>query len=186
MIDEVPKILFLACCGPCATILADVHEVAVYTYFNGDNFDTEDEYFRRLDSMELVDPEVTVAEYNPETFATCEDCIRYRLQKCAWFAKVYEFDAFSTTLTVSPYKDTAMINRIGYEVSLEFGIPYIAFDFKRCAGFAKTVARSKRLGLYRQKYCGCARSRNETGIKPDNIIKTRPSQLNPNSPLGGE
>jgi len=148
------KLLIQACCGPCSTIFNDGD-----FFFDGDNFDSEDEYQKRLEAMLVVAPDTIVMPYNPKTFDSCEGCIRYRLERCANYAKANGYQCFTTTLTVSPHKDSDMVNRIGREIGGQSGIAFVEYDLKKDGGFQKTVARSKELGLYRQKYCGCARTK---------------------------
>jgi len=150
-------ILVHACCGPCAC--AATYEDYCYTfYFNGNNFDSRNEYDKRLFAMKQVSMGVIVELYNPKEFISCEECIRYRLLMCAKTAKEYGFDCFSTTLTISPHKDTALVNRIGKEVEKEVGVPFVEKDLKKNGGYQRSVEISKRMGLYRQTYCGCKRS----------------------------
>ena len=94
----------------------------------------------------------------------CEMCIRERLRETARAARDRGFDAFAAVLTVSPHKDAAMVNRLGAEAGEEFGIEYVATDLKKQDGFKKSVELSKKLGIYRQDYCGCEFSkRKDTG-----------------------
>jgi len=66
-----------------------------------------------------------------------------------------DFDFFATTLTVSPHKNAAQINLIGERCTQEFSARYLASDFKKKNGFARSIELSKLWGLYRQNYCGC-------------------------------
>jgi len=147
-----------ACCGPCGADAFSYSHFNFTYFFNGDNFDTINEYNKRLEAMSTVDKNAIVEPYVARVFAECEDCIGYRLRRCAEVAKSRGFDCFSTTLTVSPHKNTELVNRIGREVAGEVGVPFVEFDLKKNGGFAKSVQRSKELGLYRQRYCGCAKS----------------------------
>jgi predicted adenine nucleotide alpha hydrolase (AANH) superfamily ATPase len=61
-------------------------------------------------------------------------------------------DAFTTTLTVSPRKSAAVINRVGWEIG---GDKFLARDFKKQDGFKRTMALAREWSLYRQDYCGC-------------------------------
>jgi predicted adenine nucleotide alpha hydrolase (AANH) superfamily ATPase len=108
--------------------------------------------------MLTVDKNTIVEKYIPRTFENCEQCIAYRLTRCAEYAKSRGYDCFTTTLTISPHKDTAMVNKIGRDVSAFYGVPFLELDLKKNGGFARSVEMSKKLGLYRQNYCGCARS----------------------------
>ena len=128
-------------------------------YFNGNNFDIRNEYDSRFHAMRMVCAGVVAELYIPREFKTCEDCIRYRLHGCAKTAKEWGFDCFSTTLTISPHKDTAEVNKIGRQVAAEVGIPFIEKDLKKNGGYQRSVTISKQMGLYRQTYCGCSRSK---------------------------
>ena len=131
-------------------------------FYNGDNMDTEQEFGKRLEAVRVVAERlgagVIVEPYIPHVFGGCEDCIRHRLCRCARVARAFGYDAFTTSLTVSPHKDTKMVNRIGREVGEAEGVRFIELDLKKKDGFGKSVRASKELGLYRQNYCGCAKS----------------------------
>jgi len=146
------SVLIQACCGPCSLAIDGKY------FFNGDNFDSKREYDKRLCAMLAVSDGTVVEQYNPRVFKDCGECIKYRLARCAQYARENGFDAFTTTLTVSPHKDTTMVNNIGQIVAAEQGITFIEHNLKKSDGFKHTVNRSKELWLYRQNYCGCARS----------------------------
>ena len=165
------KLLLHACCGPCASNGEPFADYETELYFNGDNFDSDEEFWRRLAALGKVNNEIYgggelhVDMYDPKTFETCADCIRYRLEKCAKLAHEKGFEAFTTTLTVSPHKNTDMVNRIGREVCAKYdGLSFLELNLKKNNGFLKTVQKSKELGLYRQNYCGCVRSKKEREV----------------------
>ena len=81
-----------------------------------------------------------------------------RLEKTAETAKKLGFGFFGTTLTVSPHKDTKIINSAGLELGFLKKINFYQADFKKKDGFKKTLESSKNLNLYRQDYCGCVYS----------------------------
>ena len=70
-------------------------------------------------------------------------------------AKKLKFDIFGTTLTISPHKNSNIINSIGLKLAAGEGIGFYQSDLKKKEGFKKTIELSKRLKLYRQNYCGC-------------------------------
>jgi predicted adenine nucleotide alpha hydrolase (AANH) superfamily ATPase len=78
-----------------------------------------------------------------------------RLGETAKRAKEGGFDYFTTTLSVSPYKDAALLNEIGDKLASEYGVMYLTSDFKKHDGYKRSVDLSKQYGLYRQAYCGC-------------------------------
>ena len=70
-------------------------------------------------------------------------------------------DYFTTTLSVSPYKNTAKLNTIGLKLAMEYGVPYLVSDFKKNNGYKRSIELSTEYGLYRQNFCGCIFSKKE-------------------------
>ena len=75
------------------------------------------------------------------------DC--YNLARTASYAAAHGFDAFTTSLTVSPHKPSAKIFASSEDPK------FLREDFKKREGFKLSVRRAGELGLYRQAYCGC-------------------------------
>ncbi len=99
----------------------------------------------------------------------CSYCYEDRLRMTAKTAKENNYNFFATTLTVSPYKHTTLINAIGNRLGDEYGIVYLESDFKKNDGYKKSVELSNKEGMYRQDYCGCVYSKLERlRIKPYN------------------
>ncbi|MCM1053728.1 MAG: epoxyqueuosine reductase QueH [Ruminococcus sp.] len=176
-----PKLLLHSCCGPCSTevidFLKDYFLITVY-YYNP-NIEPKNEYlkrkreqlkFIRLKNKELDEKlEFLDCDYDNESFkimarnlenikeggARCNKCFYLRLYKTAEVAKLNNFDYFGTTLTVSPHKNSMMINKIGEYIAKTLNIKYIYGDFKKGDGYKKSILFSKYYDLYRQDYCGC-------------------------------
>jgi len=81
-------------------------------------------------------------------------------------AKDLNYEYFGTTLTVSPYKNSQILNELGREISENLNIKYLYSDFKKKEGYKRSIELSKEYNLYRQDYCGCLYS-----IQTKNIIK---------------
>lgn len=94
-------------------------------------------------------------ESSPERGERCRICYRMRLEATAQFARQEGFEFFTTTLTISPHKDAAVINRIGEELGQQYGVQFLAENFKKKDGFKQSLVLSAQLQLYRQHYCGC-------------------------------
>ena len=92
-------------------------------------------------------------ETAPEKGERCRRCFRYNLAKAAEYAKAHGFDAFTTSLTVSPHKVSEMV------FSASDDPMFLKENFKKGDGFKRSLERSAQLGLYRQSYCGCEFSR---------------------------
>ncbi len=171
----IPRVLLHVCCAPDASygVPAMQERYRVAGFFFNPNIQPGEEFGRRLSaaldlaarlpfSLEIAEggeeeweSATRGLEAEPERGRRCEACIRMRLSRTAEEAKTLGFHAFSTVLTVSPKKDAAMVNRIGREEGEKAGILFLEADLKKKDGFRKSVETAKRLGIYRQNYCGC-------------------------------
>ena len=82
-----------------------------------------------------------------------------RIEKTANLALKNNYDYFCTTLSVSPYKNADLINKIGKELEKKYNITWLYSDFKKKDGYKKSIELSKEYNLYRQNYCGCIYSK---------------------------
>ena len=178
-----PKLLLHACCGPCSSYvieyLSKYFDITIY-YYNPNTY-PESEYVRRLDELNKFitnfnsSVNVIEEEYIPKEFYTsikglehlgekskrCYNCYELRLKKSANYAKENNYDYFTTTLSISPYKNAEWINEIGRNLEEEIGIKYLYSDFKKKNGYKRSLELSKEYKLYRQEYCGCVYSKEE-------------------------
>lgn len=199
-----------ACCGPCASACVPRLREAgadVTLLFANSNVDTAEEFERRRAAAEALARaegvlfaalpydhaawrrEVAAGyEDAPEKGARCARCFRYSLTQAAAFAAANGLDAFTTSLTVSPHKVSAVVFAAGEAAAEEAAANeaagkttageaadaagdaaadtadaapprFLAIDFKKREGFKLSVRRAAELGLYRQAYCGCEFSR---------------------------
>ncbi len=177
-----PRLLLHACCAPCSSAvveyLNEFFDITVYFY--NPNIYPESEFSFRLAELKRLMPEmglgsieVVEAEYDndkfeslahgleklPEGGARCEKCYRLRLEKSVAYAAENGFDYVTTTLSVSPHKNAALLNETGGELGAEYGIRYLLSDFKKKEGYKRSCALSQQYNLYRQNYCGCIYSK---------------------------
>lgn len=177
-----PKLLIHSCCGPCSSYvlsyLNKYFDITIY-YYNP-NIDTIDEFNKRLLEQkrlikEMFNDEIKVIEgsYEPKIYYSkikghekdkegeerCHICYKLRLEETAKYAKENGFDYFTTTLSVSPYKNAKVLNLLGEKLEKEYNIKYLYADFKKKDGYKKSVMYSKEYNLYRQDYCGCVYSK---------------------------
>ena len=136
--------------------------------FANSNIDTEAEFEKRLAEARKLAAvegvEIASLPYNhdewlrevaagfetePEKGERCRRCFRYNLAKAAEFAAAHGFDAFTTSLTVSPHKVSEMVFAASDDPK------FLKENFKKHDGFKRSLERSAALGLYRQAYCGC-------------------------------
>lgn len=180
---RVPNLLLHSCCAPCSSYtieyLSKYFNITVY-YYNP-NISPEEEFAKRaaeqrrlIRDMKTEYPVVYAeGEYEPEKFFAvakgledapeggdrCMKCYRLRLEETAKRAASGDFDYFTTTLSISPLKNAAALNRIGAELGEKYGVPYLISDFKKRGGYQRSIELSKEYDLYRQNFCGCIYSR---------------------------
>ena len=164
------KILLHACCGPCSCypteqLRAEGYEFDIL-YYNP-NIHPYQEFKHRLSTLrEFCDKKqvklIINKTYNleecvrgmlDEPTVRCAFCYRMRLFYAAQFAKEHGYDAFSTTLLVSPYQKHELIRTTAEEAAARYHIPFYYEDFR--TGYQRGVDISLEMGLYRQQYCGC-------------------------------
>ena len=174
-----PRLLLHACCAPCSSYvleyLSSYFDITVF-FFNP-NISPESEYeFRKNELLRLIDEmplsstvNIMFGRYDPNEFyemakgleelneggERCRRCYRLRLGECARVAKENGFDYFTTTLSISPYKNAEWLNTIGREEGEAAGIEYLFSDFKKKNGYKRSCELSAEYSLYRQDYCGC-------------------------------
>ena len=182
-LDYKPKLLLHACCAPCSShtlmVLKDYFKISIF--YSNDNIYPKSEYDKRLEEIEIfvkkISDQIDVIhdEYKEEDYnlavkglenlgertKRCYECYKLRLEKTAIKAKKLNYDYFSTTLSISPYKVEKWINEIGYMLGDKYDIKYLFSDFKKEAGYSHSIELSKEYGLYRQDYCGCKYSLKE-------------------------
>ncbi|MCE5284905.1 MAG: epoxyqueuosine reductase QueH [Pelosinus sp.] len=174
------RILLHICCGPCATfpvkaLREEGHELAGFFY--NPNIHPYKEFSHRLETLKEYAVKVNLSvhiddRYSLEDFLQaalknlgerCSMCYEVRLREAARFAKENGFDAFSTTLLVSPYQKHEVICQVAEQIAKEEGISFYYSDFR--PGFREGVEISKAMELYRQPYCGCIFSEKERYCK---------------------
>lgn len=182
---EIKTLLLHACCAPCSSSvlekLSSIFEITIY-YYNP-NISPYEEYEKRVNEIKRFISELDIknpihfmeGKYDPDTFleiskglenepeggARCNKCYYLRLKETAITAQKYKFDYFTTTLSVSPYKNAQKLNKIGSILEEQYQVKYLTSDFKKKDGYKRSIELSKKYNLYRQNYCGCIYSKRE-------------------------
>ena len=178
-IDKPKKLLLHSCCAPCSsqviTFLTSYFDITIL-YYNP-NISPIEEYNKRKDEQirliksidkvnkidiidcdydnDIYEEKIKGFENCPERGDRCTICFNLRLDKTAKMAKELDYDYFCSTLTVSPYKNSNLINEIGRNKEKKYGVKWLPSDFKKEDGYKKSIELSKKYNLYRQDYCGC-------------------------------
>ncbi|MBP5772992.1 MAG: epoxyqueuosine reductase QueH [Eubacterium sp.] len=180
-----PTLLLHACCAPCSSYcleyLSKTFDITVLFY--NPNIESELEFNKRVDELiRFIDEcrsiegvNLEILDYDNSEFydavqgmedakeggARCFKCYELRLRKTAEYAKEHDFEYITTTLTISPHKNSEKINEIGLRVAEEYGLKYLLSDFKKNDGFKRSIELSKEYDLYRQSFCGCEFSKRD-------------------------
>ena len=184
VIGQRPSLLLHVCCAPCSSYVIEYLEkyFDITLYFYNPNITSASEFAYRLEElMRFVEErkgniiKIIVPDHDPCDFfdavkgyedipeggARCFICYEQRLRKTAEDAKRLGFDYFTTTLSVSPYKNADVLCKLGSELENELGVKYLTSDFKKKGGYLRSIELSSIYGLYRQDFCGCIYSENE-------------------------
>lgn len=178
-------LLLHACCAPCSSAvlerLGNIFKITIL-YYNP-NITDKEEYDKRLEEIhkfiekfetkykiDIIDGRYDKNEFfemaqglenEPEKGKRCYKCYNLRLEETAKIAKEKNFDYFTTTLSLSPYKNSNWINEIGENLKDKYQVEYLYSDFKKKNGYKRSIELSKEYNLYRQNYCGCIYSKKD-------------------------
>lgn len=178
-LDYKPKLLLHSCCGPCSTHVISVleHHFEITVIYYNPNIEPEDEYLKRKaeqikflkeKNIPLLDIDYSHDEFlklscglesEPEGGKRCALCMHHRLKVTKEKAIENNFEYFGTTLTVSPHKNSELINNLGRALQ-DNKIKYLFSDFKKENGYLDSIRLAKEYNLYRQGYCGCLYAKN--------------------------
>lgn len=180
-----PRLLLHCCCAPCSSATLERLEAlfAIDIYYYNPNIEPLAEFEKRAAEEERFVREsrptgsvgVIVAPYDHEAFEAiargreeipergerCYLCYELRMRATAEYARAHGYDCFTTSLSISPHKNSAWINEIGQRLEEELGIAFVYSDFKKKDGYHRSIELSKEYHLYRQDWCGCVYSRQE-------------------------
>ena len=175
------KLLLHICCGPCLIFpyqVLNARGVKIGGLFYNPNIHPYSEYAKRQEALQQYASDIKLnvvysEEYPMETFLRnvasrederCRYCYDHRLRYAAALARDHHYEAFSTTLLYSKYQKHDMIREIAENVASDCGIQFYYEDFR--TGWKEGIETSKRLGMYRQQYCGCIYSEKERFFRP--------------------
>ena len=193
--EKVPTLLLHSCCAPCSSYcieyLSQFFRITIF-YYNP-NITEKEEYEKRVKEQKRFiqqfptkhKVEFLEGTYEPERFfeiakgyekvpeggERCFRCYEMRLRETGKIAKEKGLDYFTTTLSISPLKNAQKLNEIGEMLSKEWDVAYLYSDFKKKEGYKRSITLSAEYDLYRQNFCGCIYSRQESKIVGNNLNK---------------
>ncbi len=182
--NKTPTLLLHSCCAPCSSYVLEylTNYFSITIFYYNPNISPKEEFEKRVIEQKRLLSELNVKNkisfiegvYDSKRFfemsrglenlqeggERCFKCYKLRLEETAKLAKEKSFDYFTTTLSVSPYKNAEKLNLIGDSLAKKYNIPYLYSDFKKRNGYKRSIELSKVYNLYRQDYCGCIFSKN--------------------------
>jgi predicted adenine nucleotide alpha hydrolase (AANH) superfamily ATPase len=191
--NKTPTLLLHSCCAPCSSYvleyLSKYFKISIFFY--NPNIYPLEEYSRRVTEQKglitalKVKNQINFIEgrYDTERFYNlskgleeereggerCFKCYELRLKEAAIIAKEQGYDYFTTTLSISPHKNSQILNQIGKKLSGEYDVNYLYSDFKKKEGYKRSIELSSQYNLYRQDYCGCVFSKTEREVDLNNL-----------------
>jgi predicted adenine nucleotide alpha hydrolase (AANH) superfamily ATPase len=177
------RVLLHICCAPDATypvLYLRGRHYRVSGFFYNPNVHPITEYEKRANEIKkfantiklpLIEGPYDIKEWfnyikglenEPEGGKRCYRCYEFRLEKTAQVAKELHFDFFTTTLSISPHKNSDWIFEIGRKLQEKYSVKFLEVNFKKRNGFKSSVILSKYFNMYRQNYCGCVFSKIES------------------------
>lgn len=176
--DTKPTLLLHSCCAPCSSLCLErlTKYFSVTVFYYNPNITSSEEYFKRLNeqidfcknayggSVKVIAGNYSVLDFysaikgreeDEERGERCKLCYGLRLEETAKFASKNGFNYFTTTLSVSPYKNEQWLNELLKDYSIKYGVNCLFTDFKKDGGYLRSIELSKEYNLYRQNYCGC-------------------------------
>jgi len=180
------KLLLHTCCAPCSIQCVEAlasEEIQGDLYWYNPNIHPYTEYRARRDTLKKFAEEKKLLllledDYGLRPFVSgvekergenagniteklkrCAFCYLIRLEKTASAAAEKGYDAFSTTLLISPYQNHDLLRQTGEEMAVKYGIDFLYRDFR--PRFRQGQAQAREAGFYMQKYCGCIYSEEE-------------------------
>jgi hydrogenase maturation protein HypF len=176
------RMLVHVCCAPDALYVMDIlkKDYDVSGFFCNPNIHPAKEYRLRLEEtqkvaqilgFDLIEDDLDSETWlkltekfkdEPEKGRRCDICYAMRLDRTAQKAAEGGFDTFTTVMSLSPWKKSKVMNRMGRMFAKRYGIEFFEADFKKKDGFKKSVDLSKEHQIYRQDYCGCVYSKRPT------------------------
>ncbi len=175
------KLLMHTCCAPCSVycieslknegINPDLYwynpNIHPYTEYKARR-DTLIEYAKNIGLHLVVEENYGLRDFCKNVIEDLENrcvdyCYKIRMEQTVKYAKENGYDAFTTTLFVSPYQQHEALKSICEELAKKYDIEFLYRDFR--IGFREGQNKARELGMYMQKYCGCVFSEEDRYLR---------------------
>ncbi len=164
------KLLIHICCAHCAAYTVEYWKNQGYDvtgFWYNPNIHPFTEHQSRLEAVRefaektglpLIEaPGYDMVEYYRRVAChedeRCRHCFILRLSVTAREAKERGFDAFTSTLLISPHQKHDVLIEVGDYVAQAMEIEFLYADLRKRYSDSRRI--TKPMDLYRQQYCGC-------------------------------
>ena len=182
------KLLMHTCCAPCSVYCIDVlraEGIEPTVYWYNPNIHPYMEYKARRDTLKEYTKSINVEAIFEEDYGLdkfCKNvvndlenrcvnyCYKVRIEQTVKYAKENGYDAFTSTLFVSPYQKHEELKQLCEQLAKKYEIEFVYRDFR--VGFREGQAKARELGMYMQRYCACIfseKDRYQKQIEKDKI-----------------
>ena len=174
------RLLLHCCCAHCAAYTVEHwrklgYEISGLWY--NPNIHPYLEHQKRLGAMKSLAQEMKLPLMVIEGYDTaeyfrrvvgheterCQYCFQLRLEKAAEVAREKGFDAFTTTLLISPHQKHELLRETGNALARGKGVEFLYADLRKRYSDSRHMTKEKK--LHRQQYCGCIYSKWERYFK---------------------
>ena len=187
------KLLLHICCAPCSAACIKVlreENIDIVGYWYNPNIHPFKEYDNRLKALKeyskminlnvIYDDFYGLDEFVKNTVNIidnrCGYCYLSRMERVVKYAHDNGYDAFSSTLFISPYQKHDLLKSICEKLSKKYNIQFLYRYFRPYYELGREMFRET--GLYMQKYCGCIFSERERYKKEIDSSKIKSDKLN--------
>lgn len=164
------KLLMHTCCAPCSVMCIETlkkENIEPILYWYNPNIHPFKEYKMRKNTLIKYAEDIGVKlilndQYGlrkfiesifPDFDNRCIVCYKMRLEETARYAAENGYDAFTSTLFVSPYQNHELMKEIAEQAADKYGVKFLYRDFRPY--FKEGQQKARELELYMQNYCGC-------------------------------
>ena len=179
------KLLLHICCAPCSNMCIETlrqEGIEPEGFWYNPNIHPFTEYRSRRNCLREYAQSIDLTLHEQNDYALrpfirevaadidhrCVKCYTMRLYRTAQFAKENGFDAFTSSLFISPYQQHDLMHQVAEDAAAQYGVQFLYRDFRPY--FKEGQERARALGFYMQKYCGCVFSEEERYLKAKKII----------------
>ena len=180
------KTLLHICCAPCANQCIDAlreEGIQLTGFWYNPNIHPFTEYRARRNCLRAYAGDIGlklleqndyglrpfVREVAGDIDGRCIKCYEMRLGRTAQYAAEMGYDAFTSSLFISPYQKHDLMRQVAENAAARFGVTFLYRDFRPY--FKAGQERARALGFYMQKYCGCVFSEEERYLKANKILR---------------